>query len=175
MATRKSVKKTAKKTAKKTTKKTTKKAAKKAAKKSVKKTTSKITIKDTADAIRQKTGYMSLSDFAQSTKAELLKLGDRIHEAADKGINVMHDIADDVHSYAKNTTDLTKLKIELHNLKEERTKLYSLMGEQLRNLYVTKKLSGIKTRMKADFARLDELEASIDEKQKLAAKLSLSK
>lgn len=171
MAAKRSIKKTAKKSSKKTVKKT----AKKAAKKSAKKTKSKITVKDTMDAIRQKTGKMSLSDFAQSTKDELMKLGDKIHEAADKGIHVVHDIADDVHSFAKNATDLTKLKIDLHNLKEERTKLYSLMGEQLRNLYVTDKLSRIKTRMKADFTRLEKLESSIDEKQKLASKLSLSK
>ena len=175
MAAKKSIKKTAKKSAKKTVKKTAKKTAKKSAKKSAKKTKSKITVKDTMDAIRQKTGNMSLSDFAQSTKDQLMKLGDRIHEAADKGIHVVHDIADDVHSFATNATDLTKLKIDLHNLKEERTKLYSLMGEQLRNLYLTNKLSGIKTRMKADFARLDELESSIDEKQKLATRLSLTK
>ena len=157
------------------TKRSIKKTAKKAAKKTAKKTTSKITVKDTMDTIKQKTGKMSLSDFAQSTKDELMKLGDRIHEAADKGIHVVHDIADDVHSFAKNATDLTKLKIDLHNLKEERTKLYALMGEQLRNLYITNKLSGIKIRMKADFARLDELESSIDEKQKLASRLSLTK
>ena len=49
------------------------------------------------------------------------------------------------------------------------------MGEQLRNLYITNKLSGIKTRMKADFVRLDELESLINEKQKLASSKSLSK
>jgi hypothetical protein len=35
------------------------------------------------------------------------------------------------------------------------------MGEQLRNLYVSKKLTNIQRRFKEDFKRLDELESAI--------------
>jgi hypothetical protein len=153
---------------------TNKKSGIKTAKKSTIKTKSSTTEKETLDA-KLNTGKMTLSDYAQSTKEELIKLGDKIHEATDKGIHVAHDIAEDVHKFAKNASELTKLKIDLHNLKEEKQKLYALMGEQLRNLYKTDKLSRIKSRMKSDFIRLDELESLITEKEKLASKISLSK
>ena len=152
-----------------------KKSVKKAAKKSAKKTTSVTAKKAPVDTIKQNKRKMSLSDFAQSTKEELAKLGDKIHEASDKGIHLAHEIAEDVHKFATNATELTKLKIDLHNLKEEKQKLYALMGEQLRNLYKTGKLSYIKTRMKEDFIRLDELESLIAEKEKLSSRISLSK
>jgi hypothetical protein len=117
---------------------------------------------------------MALTDFARSTKEELKKLGEHIHEATDKGIHVAREIAEDVRKYAQDATTLTKLKIELHNLKEERDKTYSLMGKHLSNLYKAKKLSSIKTKFKYDFAKLKEIESAIDEKEKLAAKLSLT-
>ena len=116
---------------------------------------------------------MALSDFAESTKEELKKLGDKIHEATDRGVSVVKEIADEVQRFAKDKTELTRLKIDLHNLRAEREKLYTLMGEQLVNLYKAKKLSNLKTRLKADFARYDELQSFIDEKEKLAAKLSV--
>jgi hypothetical protein len=117
---------------------------------------------------------IALSDFAETTRAELKKLGDKIHEATDKGVHIVKDIADHVQKFANNATELTKLKIELHNLKNERTKLYTLMGEQLRNLYISKKLTKIKTRFQEDFKRLDELEAAISEKEKLSSGISIS-
>lgn len=147
----------------------------KTTKKSTKQTKSETTGKESLDAIKLKTGKISLSELAQSTKEELIKLGDKIHEATDKGIHVAHEIAEDVNKFAKNATELTKLKIDLHNLKEERAKLFALMGEQLRNLYKTDKLSRIKSRMKADFIRIDKLESLIAEKEKLASRRSLSK
>jgi hypothetical protein len=118
---------------------------------------------------------MALSDFAESTKKELKRLGDRIHEAADKSVHLAKDIAGDVQKFARDATDLTRTKIDLHNLRAEREKLYSLMGQHITNLYKENKLTKIKTRFKDDFAKLDELEAAIDEKNKLAERLSLSK
>jgi len=117
---------------------------------------------------------MALTDFARSTKEELRKLGDHIHEATDKGVHVAKEIAEDVRKYAQDATNLTKLKIELHSLKAERDKTYSLMGKHLSNLYKSKKLSNIRTKFKYDFAKLNEIESAIDEKEKQAAKLSLT-
>jgi len=134
---------------------------------------SSVSEKETLDATNLNAGKMSLSDYAQLTKEELIKLGDKINEATDKGMNLAHEIAEDVHKFTKNATELTRLKIDLHNLKEERDNLFALMGEQLRNLYRTDKLSRIKSRMKADFIRLDELEALIKEKEKLISRISL--
>jgi hypothetical protein len=116
----------------------------------------------------------ALSDFTEKTKKELKVLGDKIHEATDKGVHVVKDIAGHVQRFAQDATELTKLKIDLHNLRNERSKLYSLMGEQLRNLYMSKKLTGIKKRFKDDFERLDELETAIAEKEKSAKGISIS-
>jgi hypothetical protein len=116
----------------------------------------------------------ALSDFTEKTKKELKVLGDKIHEATDKGVHVVKDIAGHVQRFAQDATALTKLKIDLHSLKSERSKLYSLMGEQLRNLYISKKLTGIKSRFKDDFKRLDELEAAIAEKEEKAKGISIS-
>lgn len=115
----------------------------------------------------------ALTDFADNTKEQLKKLGDKIYEATDKGVHVVKDIAEQVQRFAKDATELTKLRIDLHNLKGERTKLYTLMGEQLRNLYVSKKLTYIKKRFKNDFIRLEELEKEISDKEKRVSKISI--
>jgi CRISPR/Cas system CSM-associated protein Csm2 small subunit len=133
-------------------------------KRTVSKTTSKRRVKKSDVPLREVESSMdelALDDFAHTTKEELRKLGDKIHEATDKGVHMVKDIADHVQRFASDATELTKLKIELHNLKSERTKLYTLMGEQLRNLYVSKKLTNIQRRFKEDFKRLDELESAI--------------
>jgi hypothetical protein len=118
---------------------------------------------------------IALSDFAESTKEELKKLGDKIHEATDKGVHLAKEIAEDVQQFARDATNLTKVKIELHNLKLEKEKLYSLMGQHLSNLYKEKKLTKIATRFRDDFKKLNELESAIEEKVNEAAGISLSK
>jgi hypothetical protein len=128
----------------------------------------------TLEEIESSVEAEALSDFTDKTKKELKVLGDKIHEATDKGVHVVKDIASHVQRFAQDATELTRLKIELHNLKSERSKLYSLMGEQLRNLYISKKLTSIKKRFKDDFKKLDELETAIAEKEKSAKGISIS-
>ncbi len=128
--------------------------------------------KGSLDEVETSMEAMALTDFTDSTRDELKKLGDRIHEAADRGVHIVKDIAEEVHRYAKDATERTRIKIELHNLKAERDKLYTLMGEQIRNLYKSKKLTNINRRFKADFKKLDDLEKAINEHEKKAAELS---
>lgn len=156
---------------------TAKKTARKTTKKTARKTTKKRTLKKKAVSlgeIESSMEEMALSNFAETTKAELKKLSDKIHEATDKGVHVVKDIADHVQRFANDATELTKLKIELHSLRNERTKLYTLMGEQLRNLFVSKKLTKIKTRFADDFKKLQELETAIAEKEERASRMSIS-
>jgi len=124
------------------------------------------------DEVETSLEAMALTDFTSSTRDELKKLGDKIHEAADRGVHIVKDIAEEVQRYAKDATERTRIKIELHNLKAERDKLYTLMGEQLRNLYKSKKLTNINRRFKEDFKRLDELEKEINEHEKQAGELA---
>ncbi len=118
--------------------------------------------------------HSALNDFAETTKADLKKLGDKIHEATDRGVHVVKDIAEHVQRFANDATELTKIKIDLHNLKSERTKLYTLMGEQLRNLYISKELTGLKKRFTSEFKKLDELETAIADKEKRSSNISIS-
>jgi hypothetical protein len=147
-----------------------------ARKKTVKRKTTRNTVKNETplDEVESSMEGMALSDFAEATKEDLKKLGDKIHEATDKGVHIVKEIADHVQRFATDATELTKLKIDLHNLKSERTKLYTLMGERLRNLYISKKLTAITRRFKEDFKRLDQLEAEIAEKEKQASGISIS-
>lgn len=115
---------------------------------------------------------MALMDFAKSTKNDLKKLGEQIHETTDKSVLAAKEIAEDVRNFARNATSLTKLKIELHTLKAEREKLYSRMGKKLGSLYRAKKLTGIQTKLKKDFKKLSELDSAIRKNEKLAAKIS---
>jgi hypothetical protein len=89
-------------------------------------------------------------------------------------VHLARDIAEDVQKFARDATNLTKVKIELHNLREEKENLYSLMGQHLINLYREKKLTKIATRFKDDFKKLNELESAIAEKEKEAAGIKLS-
>jgi hypothetical protein len=146
-------------------------------KRTVSKTTSKRRVKKSdvpLGEVESSMDELALDDFAHTTKEELQKLGDKIHEATDKGVHMVKDIADHVQRFASDATELTKLKIELHNLKSERTKLYTLMGEQLRNLHVSKKLTNIQRRFKDDFKRLDELETEIAEIERKASGIPIA-
>jgi hypothetical protein len=120
----------------------------------------------TLEDIESSMEKMALSDFAESTKEDLRKLGDKIHDATDKGIHLARELSEDVQKFARDATNLTKGKIELHNLKTEKEKLYSLMGQHLSNLYKEKKLTKIATRFKDDFKKLNELESAIEEREK---------
>jgi hypothetical protein len=151
-----------------TTKKKT--ASARAAKISTRRKKKDVPVKDIKSSMEK----MALLDFTESTKEELRKLGEKIHEATDKGVHLARDIAEDVQKFARDATNLTKVKIELHNLREEKENLYSLMGQHLINLYREKKLTKIATRFKDDFKKLGELESAIAEKEKEAAGIKLS-
>ena len=93
--------------------------------KTVKKTTRK-TVRKTAvrkkktvslDDVESSMEKLALDDFAETTKEELKHLGDKIHEATDKGVHVARDIAEEVRRFTKDATELTKLKMEIHHLK----------------------------------------------------------
>ncbi|MCK5512303.1 MAG: hypothetical protein KAI96_05815 [Thermodesulfovibrionia bacterium] len=109
---------------------------------------------------------------SDTTRVQLKKLGDKLHEASDKGVHVAKEIAEKIRLFANETTEITKIKIELHSLKKQRENLLLLMGEQLRNLYKSHQLTHIQTKFTYDFKKLDELEATIAEKEKGIKKTS---
>lgn len=112
-------------------------------------------------------------DSAEKTQDHLKKIKDILSEATDKGVNTIREVTEKIHHFASEATELTKLKIELHNLQKEREKFLLLMGEQLRNLHKSDKVRNIQKKFKYDFQKLDELEAGIAEKEKELSRHSL--
>lgn len=114
-----------------------------------------------------------LHDSLDGTKHQLSTLGARLQEAGHRGMQFVREIAEEVHRFATDATELTKIKIEIHNMNKERETLLQVMGEKLKNLYHANQLKNIRSKFSYDFKKLDELEASIREKQKDADTLSL--
>lgn len=148
-----------------------------------KKTTSKTAkprvrraVKDTSLAeIESSMKKIAFMDFAESTKKELKKLSEVIHEAADKGAHVAREVAEDMRKFAKDARNLTMIKMKLHSQKTERDRLYCVMGKRLNTLNKTKNLSNIKSKFKDDFAKLNELDSAIKKNKKQAGRISLTK
>ncbi len=113
-------------------------------------------------------------DSADKTQDHLKKIKDIISEATDKGVNTIREVTEKIHHFASEATELTKLKIELHNMQKEREKFLLLMGEQLRNLHKSGKVRNINKKFQYDFQKLDEIEAGIAEKEKEVSKHSLN-
>lgn len=111
-------------------------------------------------------------DVSESTRDQIRKIKDKLSDTADKGAMAIKEVAEKIHLFASEATELTKLKIELHNLHKEREKFLLLMGEQLRNLHKSDKVKNIKTKFKYDFQKLDEIEANISEKEKEVTRYS---
>lgn len=114
-----------------------------------------------------------LHDSLETTKKQLGKLGERLHEARNKGMHFAREIAEEVHRFATDATELTKVKIEIHNLKKEREALLQLMGEKLKNLYHSGQFRNVQSKFSYDLNKLEKIEAAIIEKEKDAESLSL--
>lgn len=135
-----------------------------------KKTSVSKKVKDTPLAeVESSFEKMALMDFAQNTREELAKLGEKIHEASDRGVHAAREIAKNVRQFAAHATNLTKDKIDLHNLRLERDKHYLAIGEKLLRLHKANKLSSVREKFKRDFLKLVHIESAIAEKEKLAA------
>jgi wobble nucleotide-excising tRNase len=114
-----------------------------------------------------------MPQISDSTREQLRKLGDKLNEATDKGVVIAKDVAERVRHFASEATELTKLKIELHKLKNSRDKVISGIGEKLVGLHKAKKLNQVESTFKNDFARLEKLKAEISEMEKAVKKISL--
>jgi uncharacterized coiled-coil protein SlyX len=108
-----------------------------------------------------------LADAAmEKTRQQLHKLTEKLHEAAEKSIHAIKEVAADIQLYAKDTTELTKIRIDLNHMIKERQKLLMLMGEKLRNMHRANKLTRIPAKFADDFRKLDDLEDEIEEMKK---------
>ncbi len=99
---------------------------------------------------------------------------DSLNEAVEKGSVFIKDMYEKVRHFSGEATELTRLKIDIRNLKSEREHLYTDMGKRLWDLKQTGNFRGINSVFEKDFTRLEEIEKEIDNKEKEAKKKDLS-
>jgi hypothetical protein len=110
---------------------------------------------------------------SESTEEKIKKVGDKISEVADKGMDVLKDVFEKVKDFSTDAAELTKLKVEISNYKNDRKKMYQAMGEKLWDLKKSNKFSGIETAFDEEFEKITALEKKIAQKEKEASKISL--
>jgi len=113
-----------------------------------------------------------ISHISKVTQRQIRNLGDKVISAKDREKLLLKDITEKVRNFANKATQLTKLKIELHNLREEHEDLLKVMGDNLWNMHKADKMSNIKSKFKYDFKRLAELESEIADKKKTASEIA---
>ena len=88
--------------------------------------------------------------------------------APDQGAPKRARIAD-----AIDAADLTRLKVDIHRLKGDRDRIFTVMGEKLWEMRDSEKMKDLLSSFEADFNKLQALIDEIKEKEKAASKISL--
>jgi tRNA U34 5-carboxymethylaminomethyl modifying GTPase MnmE/TrmE len=132
-------------------------------KKAARKKTSKVSSNETREMI---------SHISKVTQKQIRNLGDKVISAKDREKLLLKDITEKVRNFANKATQLTKLKIELHNLREEHEDLLKVMGDNLWNMHKADKVTNIKSKFRYDFKRLEDLESEINKKKKSASEIT---
>ncbi|UCF65038.1 MAG: hypothetical protein JSW33_04195 [bacterium] len=109
----------------------------------------------------------------ETTDEKIKKVGDRLSEVADRGVDVLKEVFGKVKDFSVDAAELTRLKVDIHRLKGDRDRMYTVMGEKLWELRDSDKLRELKTLFEGDFKKLETLHSEIKEKEKLASKISL--
>ena len=109
----------------------------------------------------------------ESTEEKIKKVGDRLSEAADKGVDVLKEVFEKVKDFSFDAAELTRLKVDIHRLKSDRERILTVMGEKLWELKDSEKLRDLKALFEEDFKKLKSLEDEIEKKEKSASKISL--
>jgi hypothetical protein len=115
-----------------------------------------------------------VSNISEATGRQLKRFRKGLGSAAETEPKVLKDISEKVRQFANKATELTRLKIELHNLKEEQETLLRVMGENLWNMHRAGKMTRLKTKFRYDFNRLEEVVTEIKEKKRAATRITRS-
>ena len=129
--------------------------------------------KESVEPKSKPTGNDSLEKEKISTEERLKKVGDRLSDAADKGVDILKDVFGKVKDFSVDAAELTRLKVEIYRLKNERERLLIVIGEKLWEIKDQEKFKDIKPLFLEDFKRLEELDTAIQNKEKSASKLSI--
>ncbi len=128
---------------------------------------------DAAEEIGKEDTSEPKTSETESTEERFRKVGEKLTVAADKGVEVIKDVFGKVKDFSVDAAELTKLKVEVHRLKSERDRLYTVMGEKLWELRKSEKVKEIQSIFEKDFNHLEELNKNITKKEKDASKISL--
>ncbi|MEJ2048356.1 MAG: hypothetical protein P8Y60_00650 [Calditrichota bacterium] len=109
----------------------------------------------------------------ETTEEKLRRMGDKLSEAADKGVMALKEVFERVKDFSSDAAELTKLKIEIRNLKSDREKLYASMGKKLWDMKKEDQFRNVQSAFSEDFAKLEKFADKIAEKEKQAEKISL--
>ena len=110
---------------------------------------------------------------SETTEEKLRRMGDKLSEAADKGVMALKEVFERVKDFSSDAAELTKLKIEIRNLRSDREKLYASMGKKLWDMKKEDKFRNVQSAFTEDFAKLEKFADKIAEKEKQAGKISL--
>ena len=102
------------------------------------------------------------------------RVSDTISEIADKIENVAKEVFEKVKDFTSDATELTKLKVDIHKLKNEHDKQLRTIGEKLWDLKKQDNLKRIGNTFSDEFLKLEELEQQIKDKEAAAGKINLS-
>lgn len=111
-----------------------------------------------------------VSHISDATKKQLQIVGKRLQTAKEKEARSLQDISGKIRQFVITTSQLTKLKIEIHNLKEEHENLLQVMGENLWNMHKAGKTTRIQSKFKYDFQKLKDLEKELSAKKRAATR-----
>jgi hypothetical protein len=145
---------------------------KKRASKSRTSTTAKKTARKKTSKVSSNEAGEMISHISDATQMQIRNLKEKVISAKDREKIILKDITEKVRNFANKATQLTKLKIELHNLQEEHEDLLKVMGDNLWNMHKADKMTNIKSKFKYDFKRLAELESEIAGKKKTASEIT---
>ena len=148
------------------------KSKKKRASKSRTSTTAKKTARKKSSKVSSNEAGEMISHISDATQMQIRNLKEKVISAKDREKIILKDITEKVRNFANKATQLTKLKIELHNLQEEHEDLLKVMGDNLWNMHKADKVTNIKSKFKYDFKRLAELESEIDWKKKTVVEIT---
>jgi hypothetical protein len=108
-----------------------------------------------------------------SSEERVKHVGDRLSEAADRGVDIIRDVFGKVKDFSIDATELTRLKVEIYRLKGDKERMLTVIGEKLWELKDSDKLTGIRSLFTDDFKKLEEINGEISKKEKAASKISL--
>ena len=145
---------------------------KKRASKSRTSTTAKKTARKKTSKVSSNEAGEMISHISDATQMQIRNLKEKVISAKDREKIILKDITEKVRNFANKATQLTKLKIELHNLQEEHEDLLKVMGDNLWNMHKADKVTNIKSKFKYDFKRLAELESEIAGKKKTVVEIT---